>query len=319
MLLPLDGDLLLDQRPSLEALAKGGKTSAGRQMGYAALMNSRFMDEAWSIAGKDPGRLRDLLGSVSALTSESALARIYERFQPFLDSENATLRDAAIQASTNFPNHGEEVFSKLVSILESGSSTHAVIQAMHRMHTHYWHQGILPDVARKILEFAEGIPADDRNKAPFLDAVQLVQEMTKKFKQRNDISAKLAELQVPVIRIGTIKHQLKFDKTSFAVDAGKQIEVIFENTDILPHNLLLAYPGALEEIGALADKMALQPDGMSKHFVPDSEKVLMSTKLLAEGKSETLKLKVPDVPGEYLYICTFPGHWRTMYGKMIVK
>ena len=133
------------------------------------------------------------------------------------------------------------------------------------------------------------------------------------------ISEQLAALQVAVIRVGTIKHQLKFDKASFTVDAGKQVEIIFENTDILPHNLLLAHPGSLDEIGQLADNMALQADGMSRHFIPDSPKVLTSTKLLAEGKRETLKIKVPEVAGEYLYICTFPGHWRTMYGKMIVK
>ena len=237
----------------------------------------------------------------------------------FLDSQDVALREAAIGASTSFTGHGEEVFAKLVRLLESDTSTHAVIKALHRMHSYYWHQGKLPDVARKILTVAEGIPVGDRNKAPFLDAIQLVQEMSKRFKKRTDISEQIAKLRVPVIRIGTVKHQLKFDKTEFTVEAGKEIEIIFENSDTLPHNLLLAHPGALEEVGALADKMALQPDGMSKHFIPDSPKVLKSTKLLQEGKSETLKIKAPETKGDYLYICTFPGHWRTMYGKMILK
>ena len=26
----------------------------------------------------------------------------------------------------------------------------------------------------------------------------------------------------------------------------------------------------------------------------------------------------PDAPGDYLYMCTFPGHWRTMNGSMEV-
>ena len=139
------------------------------------------------------------------------------------------------------------------------------------------------------------------------------------YKHTPSANEQIAKLRVPVIRIGTVKHQLKFDKTEFTVEAGKEIEIIFENSDTLPHNLLLAHPGALEEVGALADKMALQPDGMSKHFIPDSPKVLKSTKLLQEGKSETLKIKAPETKGDYLYICTFPGHWRTMYGKMILK
>ncbi len=319
MLFNLNEALLLNQRPALEGLAKGGKTASGRQMAYATLMNSRFMEEAVAIAGADPKRLVDLLGAVSAMDSKESLGKIYSYVLPLLDSPDAALREAAIGAATNFTEHGGEVFAKLVGLLDSGMSTHAVIKALHRMHSYYWHQGVLPEVVREVLTFAEGIPVEDRNKAPFLDAIQLVQEMSKRFKKRNDINEQIAKLRVPVIRIGTVKHQLKFDKTEFTVEAGKEFEIIFENSDTLPHNLLLAHPGALEEVGALADKMALQPDGMSKHFIPDSPKVLKSTKLLQEGKSETLKIKAPETKGDYLYIGTFPGHWRTMYGKMIVK
>ena len=50
MLLPLDHDLLLEQRPQFEALASGGKTSAGRQVGYAVLMNSNFLEFATEIS-----------------------------------------------------------------------------------------------------------------------------------------------------------------------------------------------------------------------------------------------------------------------------
>ena len=213
MLFNLDGGLLLNQRPALERLAKGGKTASGRQMAYATLMNSRFMDEALAIAGNNSKRLTDLLGAVSAMDSKEALGKVYGNVLPLLDSKEVAVREAAIGASTSFTEHGEAVFDKLVGLLESETSTHAVIKALHRMHSYYWHQGKLPDVARNVLAFAEGIPVGDRNKAPFLDAIQLVQEMSKRFKKRNDISEQIAKLRVPVIRIGTVKHQLKFDKT----------------------------------------------------------------------------------------------------------
>ena len=71
----------------------------------------------------------------------------------------------------------------------------------------------------------------------------------------------------------------------------------------------------------MTDKIVVlrNTDCMGKHLIPDPPKMLKSTKLLAEGKSETLKITVPSKPGEYLYICTFPGHWQTMHGTMIVK
>ena len=321
LLLPLDHELLLDQRPALERLARGGKTAAGRQMAYAALMNSRFVDEAWAKAGTDSKRLQDLLGAISALVSQESLEKIYPRFLPLLDSENAAIRKAAIRASPNFPGRHGEVFSKLNSLLQAGTSSHAVIQAFHRLPRQSWDVAALPDATSKVVAFAKAIPAKDRNAAPFLDAVQLGREMAAFMDDdaSQGIRQDLADLQVPVFRIAAVKHQLKFDKTSFTAEAGKEIELIFENTDILPHNLLLAHPGSLEEVGHLADEMALQPDGMARHFIPDSPKVLMSTKLLKAGESETLKFKVPEAAGEYLYICTFPGHWRTMYGTMAVE
>ncbi len=321
MLLPQEGDAILNQRPALESLAKGGKTSAGRQMAYAVLMNSRFMEEAWGLAGKNPDRLADLLAGVSALTSDAAHTQASERVLPLLDASEAKVRDAAISVAPGLSGDPKVIFAKFATLLGSDQSTHAVIRAMSRLRQDAWDRAKLPAVAAKLVSFAESINANDRNKAPFLDAVALGNTVSAMLDSESSkaIKEKLAALQVPVFRIGTIKHQLKFDKASFEVAAGKQVEIIFENTDILPHNLLLAHPGSLEEIGALADKMALQPDGMAKHFIPESPKVLASTKLLSEGKSETLKLKVPETPGNYLYICTFPGHWRTMYGEMVVK
>jgi azurin len=31
-----------------------------------------------------------------------------------------------------------------------------------------------------------------------------------------------------------------------------------------------------------------------------------------------LTIKLPNVPGDYPYICTFPGHWRIMKGILRV-
>jgi hypothetical protein len=36
------------------------------------------------------------------------------------------------------------------------------------------------------------------------------------------------------------------------------------------------------------------------------------------GESDTLKFTAPAKPGEYNFVCTFPGHWVRMYGVMLV-
>jgi azurin len=46
--------------------------------------------------------------------------------------------------------------------------------------------------------------------------------------------------------------------------------------------------------------------------------VLAATPMINPGGKYTLLVKVPNVPGDYPYICTFPGHWRIMKGILRV-
>jgi hypothetical protein len=52
--------------------------------------------------------------------------------------------------------------------------------------------------------------------------------------------------------------------------------------------------------------------------VPDSPLVLHATKLVKEGETDRLGFNAPKDPGEYVFVCTFPGHWVRMYGVMLV-
>ena len=49
----------------------------------------------------------------------------------------------------------------------------------------------------------------------------------------------------------------------------------------------------------------------------ETEKAMDS--ILNPDETYSLKFTAPSKPGEYPYICTFPGHWRIMQGVMIVK
>jgi hypothetical protein len=62
--------------------------------------------------------------------------------------------------------------------------------------------------------------------------------------------------------------------------------------------------------------MPTDPD--AKAFVPDSPLVLHSTVLVKPGDTIRLGFVAPAQPGEYIYVCTFPGHWVRMYGVMLV-
>jgi putative heme-binding domain-containing protein len=86
----------------------------------------------------------------------------------------------------------------------------------------------------------------------------------------------------------------------------------------MPHNIIITKPGKMLEVAQAAERMATQADAFAKHFIPDSPHILYASKMLQSRQIERLTFIAPKEEGEYPYVCTFPGHWRTMSGKMIV-
>ncbi len=132
------------------------------------------------------------------------------------------------------------------------------------------------------------------------------------------VRKELGELGVRVIRLGTVVDQMLFDKDRLVVKAGRPVEIIFENPDLMPHNFVVTQPGALEKIGLLAEATATQPGALERNYVPRSDKILLASKLLQPRESEKIAFTAPSKPGVYPYVCTYPGHWRRMYGALYV-
>jgi putative heme-binding domain-containing protein len=109
-----------------------------------------------------------------------------------------------------------------------------------------------------------------------------------------------------------------YDKERLVVQVGKPVEIIFENPDLMPHNFVIVQPGFLEEVGMLAETTAQQPDAAQRQWVPPSDKIILASKLLQPRDSQKLSYTAPMKPGVYPYVCTFPGHWRRMYGALYV-
>ncbi|MED5587183.1 MAG: GDSL-type esterase/lipase family protein [Verrucomicrobiota bacterium] len=120
------------------------------------------------------------------------------------------------------------------------------------------------------------------------------------------------------VRITAVPNQLAFSPREFRIRAGNKVKVSFHNPDLQIHNLVIVKPGSDQQIGLLADRMAQDPDAMQKGFVPDSDEVIWSTPLVNAGGNVEQELIAPAEPGNYPFICTFPGHWRVMKGVMVV-
>ena len=123
---------------------------------------------------------------------------------------------------------------------------------------------------------------------------------------------------VEVIRMKTVREEMRFDKKEFTVTAGKQVEIVLENPDAMQHNLVIGKPKSMEMIGAAADKLITAKDGAEKNYVPAIAQVIAATPLVNPDQTYRLKFTAPATPGDYPFVCTFPGHWRIMNGVMKV-
>ena len=66
------------------------------------------------------------------------------------------------------------------------------------------------------------------------------------------------------------------------------------------------------------DHFAPFPEFAVRQFVPNSDKVLAGSKLMQPRDSQRLSWSAPKEAGVYPYVCTYPGHWRRMYGALYV-
>jgi len=123
---------------------------------------------------------------------------------------------------------------------------------------------------------------------------------------------------VQTIAIGTVLEQMRYDLRWFVVEAGKPVQVTLTNSDAMPHNVVFGQPGSAKTIGEMAATMPAPADLSSRGYIPNTPMVLQATRLVQRGESDTIKFSAPTAPGEYPFVCTFPGHWVRMYGVMVV-
>ena len=236
-------------------------------------------------------------------------------------SPEAALRRSAMVALTTVRGREAETFRSLAKIArEAGPDRSPAIRALLRVPAAEWPAEDAGPLLDAILAHVKTIPARERTSAGALDAIQLGDSLAALLPADRAAAARreLGELGVRVIRLGTVTDQMLYDKDRIAAAAGKPVEVVFENGDIMPHNFVVARPGSLEEVGLLAEATATAPDAASRQYVPRSDRILVASRLLAPREAQKISFTAPAKPGIYPYVCTYPGHWRRMYGAFYV-
>ena len=101
------------------------------------------------------------------------------------------------------------------------------------------------------------------------------------------------------------------------VKAGSKIRLTFNNPDDMMHNLLIVNPGTADKVAQEAIDLGLK--GMENGYIPESDDLLWHTTLLRPHSKDVIYFEAPRAPGEYQYVCTFPGHAIIMRGVLIVE
>lgn len=181
-----------------------------------------------------------------------------------------------------------------------------------------WPQEDVAALVRVLVDRVTALSPDERTEREALDSIGLAERLAGVLPASRALRADLRALGVRVVRIETRFEQVAFDLRWFVVEAGKPVQIVFFNPDAMPHNIVIGTPGSLELIGTSGGAMPMSTDPSVKPFVPNLPQVLHATRLVGQGETERIGFVAPDAPGEYLFVCTFPGHWVRMYGVMLV-
>ena len=109
---------------------------------------------------------------------------------------------------------------------------------------------------------------------------------------------------------------LRFDTEFFELKAGSNVRFTFNNNDDMLHNLVITTPDQVDAVAENALNLGIR--GQEMEYVPEMEGVLFHTSLLEPETEESIYFTAPTEPGEYPFVCTFPGHAMTMRGVLKV-
>lgn len=313
-------DDLKKSQPALEALAGGEGPDAARQAAFAALVGIQPADALWTFAQGKPGALAHLVAGLPLVPDGAKRAAFAGKVLPLLAGTDAATRRAAITAAAKLPGNETAAFAALAKVIASGTEVPTAARALLALPRDAWPDAAMKPLADSLLEQAKKVPVPKRTENDFLDVQQLGFQLAAKLPKDAALPVRksFSALGVNVLRLGTLHEQMFFDKVQLVAEAGKPVELVFQNSDAMQHNWVLVAAGAADEVGVAAEKLPPQADSQGRLYVPASPKVLQATKMLNPNDTVRLRFNAPTEPGEYPYLCTYPGHWQRMRGVLKV-
>jgi azurin/lysophospholipase L1-like esterase len=305
----------------LTQLASGAKQKGVRRAAYAALVVAKGDPTPLWNAAAEPART-ELAESLIAIANPPVRAKFQPLLVAALPNAQGALRAAVLRA---LPLTGAENakanFALLATSLREGKDRAVAAGAIAQLPRESWDKAAAGPVAESVLAWAKTVPAAQRSNQDVVTTIQLAGELAGLLPAADAarLHKELRAVSVSVFVLHTVLEKMSYDTPRLVVEAGKPFEIILVNNDTMPHNLAVVNPGTHEKVGLASATMT--PDKLDKEgrvYMPKSTDILAATKGVEPGQKETLKISAPAKEGEYEYVCTFPGHFAIMWGKLIV-
>ena len=130
-------------------------------------------------------------------------------------------------------------------------------------------------------------------------------------------TGKVAEgTDITVHCVGNNMSEMHYDVSEIHTTANTKMKItlVDDATDpSMQHNIVIVKAADMDSVA-----MHGISAGLAKGFVPNEPAVIASSKLTQPGTKTEMSFTTPAA-GDYMFICTYPGHYQKMQGKFIVK
>ena len=240
---------------------------------------------------------------------------------PGPDGTVMAIQRDAIRSAVSTRREPAAVFTAIGGMIARGYQIPTAAQSLRALPRDTWPAAAVSSVARDLIAWAAKAHPSERTGRDYIETIGVASQLVDALPaaEAEPLRVTLAGLRVAVYVVRTVAEEMRYDTQRIVVQAGKAFELIFENADVMPHNVVVVQPGARQKVGMAAMELpAGHTDRSGRAYVGEDKEIIAATKMLEPGQSETLKITAPRTEGIHEFTCTFPGHWALMYGQIVV-
>ncbi len=127
-----------------------------------------------------------------------------------------------------------------------------------------------------------------------------------------------AEVSAIELKVGD---NMRFTPSLIQAHPGQRVRIVLTGSGKLPalaHNVVLLKKGTAPK--AFLDKASRATEETGSIPPTMNDQAIAASALVKPGESAEVTFEAPGEPGEYMFVCSFPGHFGLgMKGQLIVK